>query len=156
MNKNQWISYIICSEYNFYIIFIYRNKLQATNIFIKIINIIKIKYSDKIMFIKLNEKRSLEEKFATFITEKNIIFEFFASNTSIQNNYIEWKKSILLVKRRTMKIQIDLSVYLWSWIIQIVEYFMNKTFIKKCKVIMRQLPASAFSTRTWDVLNLTR
>ena len=36
---------------------------------------------------------------------------------------------------------------------------LNRLMIKKecnCKVIIRQLPASAFSTRTWNVLGLTR
>ena len=93
-------------------IFTHRNKLQETNIFIKVINIIKVKYNDKMMFIKSDKKRSLEEKFTNFITEKNITFEFSALDTSVQNNHIERKKNILLTKRRTMRIQVDLSVYL--------------------------------------------
>ena len=83
------------------------------------------------MFIKLDGERSLEEKFTNFITEKDIIFELSASNTSAQNDYIERKKDILLAKERAMRIQADLSVYLWSWIVQIVEYFMNRTLMKK-------------------------
>ena len=63
------------------------------------------------MFIKSNGERSLEEKFANFITEKNIIFEFFVSDTSAQNDHIERKKSILLAKERAMRIQADLLFY---------------------------------------------
>ena len=85
-------------------IFTYRNKSQATDILIKIINIIEIKYSDKIIFIRSDEKRSLKKKFANFIGEKNIIFESFTLNTSVQNDHIEWKRNILLVKERAMKI----------------------------------------------------
>ena len=35
-----------------------------------------------------------------------------------------------------------------------IDVFIYK--VDDCKVIMRQLPASAFSTRTWNVLDLTR
>ena len=56
------------------------------------------------MFVKSNEKRCLEKKFANFITKKNIIFETFVSDTSVQNDHIEQKKDILLAKRRMMRI----------------------------------------------------
>ena len=114
MKKNQWISHIICSEYNFHMIFTHRNKSQATDILIKVINIIKIKYSDKMMFIRSDGERSLEEKFTNFIMKKSITFVSFASDTPAQNDYIERKRDILLAKERTMRIQADLSVYLWS------------------------------------------
>ena len=131
MNKDQWIFHIIYSEYDFHMIFTHRNKSQATNILIKVINIIKIRYGDKVMFSRSNEKQSLEKKFANFITGENIIFEFSVSDTSVQNNHIEWKRSILLPKGRPMRIQVDLSIYLWSWIVQIVKYLMNRILMKK-------------------------
>ena len=59
------------------------------NIFIKIINIIKIKYSNKVIFVKSDKKRALEKKFANFIMKKDIIFETFTSDTSVQNDHIE-------------------------------------------------------------------
>ena len=93
-------------------IFTYRNKSQATNILIKVINIIKIKYNDKMMFIRSDGERSLKEKFANFIMEKNIIVKFSASDTSAQNDYIERKKNILLTKEKAMRIQVNLSIYL--------------------------------------------
>ena len=64
------------------------------------------------MFIKLNEERSQKEKFINSITKENIIFEIFVSDTSAQNNHIERKKNILLTKEKTMRIYVDLSIYL--------------------------------------------
>ena len=124
--QEQWISHIFCSEYDFYMIFTHKNKSQATNILIIVINIIKVKYSDKMIFIRSDEKRSLKNKFANFIAEKNIIFKLSASDTSVQTDHIERKEDILLAKEKAMRIKVDLSIYPWSWITQIVEYPMNK------------------------------
>ena len=52
------------------------------------------------MFVKSDKKRSFKKKFANFITEKDIIFETSASDTSAQNDYIERKRNILLAKER--------------------------------------------------------
>ena len=64
------------------------------------------------MFIKLNEKRSLKTQFINYTNIKDIIYEFFASNTSAQNDYIERKKNILLTKEKTLRLKINLSIYL--------------------------------------------
>ena len=66
------------------------------------------------MFVKSNEKRFLKTQFIDCTNIKNIIFEFFALNTLAQNKYIERKKDILLIKERTLRFKINLSIYLWS------------------------------------------
>ena len=92
--------------------FTYAHKLKAIEIFIKIINIIKTRYNDKVMFVKLNEERSLKTQWNNYINEKDIIFESFALNTLAQNKHIKRKKDVLLTKAKVMKIKIDLSIYL--------------------------------------------
>ena len=64
------------------------------------------------MLIKSGGKRSLETQFTDYINIKDIIFEFFASDTSVQNKHIERKKSILLIKERTLRFKINLLIYL--------------------------------------------
>ena len=83
MNKNQWISHVICFEYNFYLIYIHAYKSKTSEIIIKIINFIETKYNNKVMFIKSNEKRSLKTQFTDYINIKDIIYKLFASNTFI-------------------------------------------------------------------------
>ena len=56
------------------------------------------------MFIKSDEKPLLKKKFINSITKKNIIFESSASNTPAQNDHIELKRNILLIKERAMRI----------------------------------------------------
>ena len=131
MNKNQWIFHVACFEYDFHLMFTYAHKSEVIEILIRIINIIKTKYNDKMMFIRSDEKRSLKTQWNNYINEKDIIFEFSASNTSAQNEHIERKKDVLLTKAKVMKIKVSLSTYLWSWIIRIAEYIMNKTLMKK-------------------------
>ena len=131
MNKNQWISHVTCFEYDFYLMFTYAHKSKVIEILIKIINIIETKYNDKVMFVRSDEKRSLETQWNNYINEKNIIFESSASNTFTQNEHIERKKDVLLTKAKIMKIKVNLLIYLWSWIIRIVKYIINKTLMKK-------------------------
>ena len=59
---------------------------------------------------------------------KKITFEFVASNTSAQNNHSERLKNILIIKTRAMRLQVELFIYLWLWINQTSEYFINRIF----------------------------
>ena len=131
MNKNQWISHVACFKYDFHLIYTHAHKLKAFEIIIKVINLIKTKYNDKVIFIKSDEKRSLKTQFTNYTSIKDIIYEFSASNTFAQNEHIERKKSILLIKEKALRLEINLSIYLWSWIVRIAEYIMNKILMKK-------------------------
>ena len=64
------------------------------------------------MFIKSDEKRFLKTQFIDYINIKNIIYEFSASDTSVQNEHIERKNDILLTKERTLRLKINLLIYL--------------------------------------------
>ena len=83
MNKDQWIFYVACFEYDFHLIYTYAHKSEASEIIIKVINFIETKYNDKMMFIKLNGKRFLKTQFIDYTSIKDIIYEFFASDTFI-------------------------------------------------------------------------
>ena len=64
------------------------------------------------MFVKSNEKRSLKTQFTDYISIKDIIYEFFASDTFAQNEHIERKNDILLTKERTLRFKVNLLIYL--------------------------------------------
>ena len=64
------------------------------------------------MFVKSNEKRSLKTQFTDYTNIKDIIFKSFASNTSAQNEHIERKRDILLIKERALRLKAHLSIYL--------------------------------------------
>ena len=114
MNKNQWISHVVCSEYDFHLIYTHAHKSETSEIIIKIINLIETKYNGKMMFIKSNKEQSLRTQFTDYTNIKDIIFKSFASNTFTQNEHIKRKKDILLTKERTLWFEINLSIYLWS------------------------------------------
>ena len=64
------------------------------------------------MFVKSNGKRSLKTQFINYINIKNIIYEFFASDTSAQNEHIKRKRGILLIKERALRLKVNLLIYL--------------------------------------------
>ena len=131
MNKDQWISHVACSEYDFHMVFTHAHKSEAMEILIKAINIIETRHIGKVVFIRSDEERSLGARFTDFIDEKGIIFEPFASDTPAQNGHIERKGGILLTKARALRLEAGLPAYLWPWIVRIAQYIMNRTPMKK-------------------------
>ena len=69
------------------------------------------------MFVRSDDERALKSEWNIYIIMKEIIYELFAMNTFIQNEHNERMREILLMKTRAMKIQAELSAYLWFWII---------------------------------------
>ena len=131
MNKDQWISHVSCFEYDFHLIYTHAHKSEASEIIIKAINLIETKYNDKVMFVKSNEKRFLKTQFTDYTSIKGIIYESFASDTPAQNEHIERKEDILLTKEKALRFKVNLSTYLWLWIVRTAEYIMNRIFMKK-------------------------
>jgi hypothetical protein len=76
------------------------------------INLIETRFNNKMMFIRLDEKKSLRNDFKNLLIEKEIFFESFISDSSKQNNYSERKDDILAMKARVMRIKTDLFTYL--------------------------------------------
>ena len=66
------------------------------------------------MFVRSNEKRSLNNEWNIYCVFKNITFEISTIDISIQNDHIEQLNVILFTKFRIMKFETNLFVYLWS------------------------------------------
>ena len=131
LNKHKWISHVTCFETNFYMMYTHESKRSATEILIKAIHIIETRYKNKMMFVRFDDERSLNNAWNIYCVFKNISFEASIVDTSTQNDHIERLNAILLTKSRIMRLETNLSVYLWSWINEIVDYLMNRTFFKK-------------------------
>ena len=112
LNKHKWISHVVCFEINFYMIYTHENKKSIIKIFIWIIYTIKTRYKKKIMFIRFDDKRSLNNNWNIYCVFKNIIFKISTIDILIQNDYIEQLNVILFTKFRIMKLETNLFVYL--------------------------------------------
>ena len=70
MNKDQYISYVACSEYDFHMVFTHAPKFEATKIPIKAINIIEMRHNGKLVFIRSDGELSLGTQFTDYINGK--------------------------------------------------------------------------------------
>jgi hypothetical protein len=84
----------------------------VTRIIRETINLIKTRFNDRMIFIRLNKEKFLEDEFNDFFIERRISFESFASDSSKQNDHFEKKKKVLVMKTRAMRIDVEFSTYL--------------------------------------------
>ena len=63
--------------------------------------------------------------------DMKITHKSFSFYTSKQNEHFERKKNLIVMKTRILRIYVNLSIYLWSWIVCVVEFLINKISIKK-------------------------
>ena len=77
----------------------------------KTINLIFTRFNQKMIFIRSNEKISLNDDFSNFFIEIGIIFEISALDTQTQNEHAERKRAILTIKARTFRIDVELPHY---------------------------------------------
>jgi hypothetical protein len=125
------MSHFACSTYDFNIVYTHKVKSEATFLIKQTINLIHTKFDDQMIFFRSDEKRSLDDEFKTFMFEKKIIYESSTSITFAQNEHSEKKDHLLIMKTRIMRIKISLSVYLWFWVAQSIDYLMNRIFMHK-------------------------
>ena len=130
-NKDEWIFHLICHVIDFNMIFIHSKKSETTKILRKAIKLIETRFNRKIIFIRIDEEKSLNNDFDELFIEKNIIYEFFTPDTSAQNGHFERKGGILVMKTKIIRIDVDLSNHLWPEIIQATNYLINRIFMKK-------------------------
>lgn len=78
----------------------------------KTLNVIQTQFNDKVMFIRFNEKTSLNNDFDELLTKTKITFESSTSDTQEQNNHVEQKSEIFIMKTRVLRIDVDLPHYL--------------------------------------------
>ena len=131
MNKDQWISHVTCSTIGFHMIYTHLSKAQVIETLIRVIHIIGTRYEGKVVFVRSDGERVLESKWNTYIVMKRIIFESSATDISVQNEHSERMGGVLLMKSRARRIQAGLSIYLWYWTTQTVDYIMNRTLLVK-------------------------
>lgn len=78
----------------------------------KILNVIQTRFNDKVMFIWSDKKTSLNDDFDKLLRKTKIIFELSTPDTKEQNNHVEQKDEIFIIKTRALQIDVDLSHYL--------------------------------------------
>ena len=131
MNKDQWVSHFACFEKDFNLIFTHSNKSNAISMIRKNLKIMQIKFNAKIIFFRIDDERSLGKKFENMLSELKIILKSSSSNTFKQNKHSERKEKLLFMKVRALRIEADLPIYLWLWIIRVANFIMNKISMKK-------------------------
>lgn len=131
LNKDQWVSHIACSEYDFHLVYTHRLKLEATDTLRQAINVIQTRFNQKVAFIRSDGEQSLGNEFDALITELGITFEPSSPGTPEQNGHSERKGGILAVKARAMRLEANLLVYLWPWIVKTAGFIMNRTPMQK-------------------------
>ena len=95
------------------------------------INLVETRFNAKVIFIRSNEEKSLENDFVRFIHSKEISFESSTSDSSKQNDHFERKRGILIMKTRAMRIDAGLPMHLWPEIFRAAGYIANRTPMKK-------------------------
>ena len=78
----------------------------------KTIKLIETRFNEKIIFIFIDEEKSLNNDFDELLIEKRIIYEFFTFDTSVQNEHFEQKNGILIMKVKAIRIDVELSIHL--------------------------------------------
>ena len=53
INKNRWISYVICFTTDFHLIYTHSNKIQIIETFIRTIHFIETKYENKVILVRV-------------------------------------------------------------------------------------------------------
>ena len=131
MNRDQWIFHLACFENDSNLAFTHFRQSNATKTVRKALKTMQTRFNATVVFFRTDEKNSLKKEFYEMISDLKIIYKSFASYISKQNDYFERKERVLAMKARIMRIQIDFSIYLWSWIVCIVDFIMSKILMKK-------------------------
>ena len=131
LNKEQWISHIACSEKDFNMVYTHRRKSEAPDILREAIQLIKTRFGQQVAFLRSDGETSLDKKFLDHIAKLGITWEPSAPATPEQNGHSERKGGILAMKARAMRIDAQLPVHLWPWIIHTAGFLMNRTPMRK-------------------------
>ena len=75
------------------------------------INLIRIRFDEKMIFFRTDEKKSLNDNFKKFIVSLKISYEFSSSDTSTQNDHSKKKNYLLIMKTKALSIEIELFQY---------------------------------------------
>ena len=90
-NDHEWISHLACSQTDFNLIYTHKIKSETQTMIRHEINLIKIRFDEKMIFFRTDKKKLLNDDFKKFIASSKISYEFSSSDTSIQNDHSEKK-----------------------------------------------------------------
>jgi hypothetical protein len=80
-NSNQWVSHFIYYYTTMDFVYCHSRKYQALDTIAEFLNIIKTRYSRTVKYFRTNSKRTLGQKFNTFIAVYRISTEHLAPAT---------------------------------------------------------------------------
>ena len=75
------------------------------------INLIRIRFDEKMIFFRIDEKKSLNDDFKKFIASLKISYEFSSSDTSTQNDHSKKKGHLFTMKTKALLIETELPQY---------------------------------------------
>jgi hypothetical protein len=78
----------------------------------------------------MNDERILRFEYRNFMKMRKIVKKRFVSYTSSQNDKIKRSEKILMIRTRTMRIEMNLSVNMWSKVFKSVDYLNNRILRK--------------------------
>ena len=91
-------------------VYIHRKKSYTFDVIEEFLQIIKTRYNLIIYFIRTDRKRILNNRYVELT--RDITIEYSVSNTSKQNNIIEYSKKMIIKKIRCLYIIINLPINL--------------------------------------------
>ena len=154
LNQKKWIFHFVCYAIDFHFVYTHWHKLDVNNLMWKTINLIFTRFNQKVIFIRSNEKMSLNDDVSDFFIKIDIIFEISTPDTQTQNGHAERKKVILTIKTKTLRIDVGLFHYFWNKIIKIVAYITNRISMVKHRwktfyeLMTRVIAGSGFEQKT--------
>ena len=83
------------------------------------------------VFFRTDGKKSLKNDFDVMLTRYEIIYESSFLDTSDQNGHSEKKGHLLAMKTRALRINVNMPIYFWPWIVQTACYLLNRTPMNK-------------------------
>ena len=92
-NDHEWILHLTCSQTDFNLIYTHKIKSEIQTMIRHEINLIRIRFDEKMIFFRIDEKKSLNDNIKKFIVSLKILYESSSSDISIQNDHLKKKPS---------------------------------------------------------------
>ncbi len=125
-NENYWINHFVDFYTRMNFVYTHSRKNDAFSMIREFLKTIRIRYDQIVRFIRMNDERILEFEYRDFMKMRKIATKRFASYTSFQNDKIERSEKILMIRTRTMRIETNLSINMWSKVFKSIDYLNNR------------------------------
>lgn len=93
--------------------------------------IINIRFSYKIWYLCIDNEKFLSKWFVNLMINLETTIECSAFYTSVQNDIVEYSGKMIFIITRIMRIVCNFSADLWSEIVKIIIYILNRISIRK-------------------------